>query len=101
MFYSRSIDEAKIDLFLSLISRIINGEVVKEKIFIDSILQDVHDLAVGTKNFYELNRDGYPVSMYLYDGDKEFFKNLTPDSISTDDYKKVLNILQKHMLVTA
>lgn len=101
MFYSRSIDETKIDLFLNLLERLAAGLPVVEKPAIDSVIRDAQGLAVGSKNFYDIDRDGYLVATNLFEGDKTFFAKLDIDNISSEDYKKIAEILMHNSTETA
>ena len=93
MFYSKSIDEIKISFFLSLLAHKIAGDTIKEDAYIDSIVSDVRSLARGEKSFYEVDRDGYPIVITLYDLDKDYFRDLDIHALSRADFERMHKIL--------
>ncbi|MNY60630.1 hypothetical protein D3C86_1972100 [compost metagenome] len=89
MFYSKSIDEIKIGFFLSLLAHKIAGDAVQEEAYIEEIVSDVRALARSEKSFYEVDREGYPIVIALYDLDKDYFRDLDIHAMTTADYERM------------
>jgi hypothetical protein len=96
MLYSHSVEDSKFNLFASLVNTLLSGKREYQSV-VDSIIKDSHDLLVENKSVYELNRDTFPIAVYLADQDPEFFKSIKigERDVTEDDYKHIYNILRK------
>lgn len=93
MLHSKSIDEVKVNFFLSLLSHKLAGNGIYEDDYLLKIISETHDLACGSKTFYSIDRDNYPIVTTLYSRDKEFFKQIDPSKVSTTDFRKIHQLL--------
>ncbi|HTJ52982.1 MAG TPA: hypothetical protein VL443_26185 [Cyclobacteriaceae bacterium] len=64
------------------------------KTTVDKVLVDVHDLAKGSKNLYEVDKDKVSIIIRLNNSGKEYFAEINPSKITTSNYKRVLTFLQ-------
>lgn len=96
MLYSHSVEDSKFNLFASLVSTLISGKREYQNV-VDNIIKDSHDLLVGNKSVYQLNRDTFPIAVYLADQDPEFFKSIKvgEEEITSDNYRHIYEILRK------
>jgi hypothetical protein len=94
MLYSHSINDNKISLFTLFLNKLISGDE-KYKTTVDKVLVDAHEFAKGEKNLYDVDKDKVSIIIHLINSpEKEYFVKLNPTNITTNNYKKVLNILQ-------
>lgn len=93
MFYSKTIDEIKINFFLNLLSHKIAGDAIKEDAYIEAIIADASALAREEKSFFEIDRDGYPIVVALYEHDKEYFKDVDVRTLGRSDFERMHKLL--------
>jgi len=94
MLYSHSIEDNKLSLFTLFLNKLISGDR-KYKDTVDRVLLDAHQLALGNKSLYQIDRDKFSIIIYLKTSHEEYFKELNPDKLTKTQYRKVLNYLQK------
>ncbi|HCZ36785.1 MAG TPA: hypothetical protein DHV26_12760 [Cytophagales bacterium] len=94
MLYSHSIEDNKLSLFTLFLNKLISGDI-KYKDTVDRVLLDAHQLALGNKSLYQIDRDKFSIIIYLKTSHEEYFKELNPDKLTKTQYRKVLNYLQK------
>lgn len=101
MLYSRSFEAQKMGFFVTLLEQVINGHDGYRSL-VDPIIKDVHDLATQVKNYYTIDRDGYPIILYLYNKDIDYFRHLNVDNISLPNYEYILGLFsQQRNLIAA
>ena len=103
MLYSHSIENEKFSLYLLFLNHVIEGDKnYKEPV--DHVILETCALAKGTKNLYSIDRDSFPIVVYLQTHAAKFFKTLNPDPLafSSETYKRVSEILsEQHPLPNA
>jgi hypothetical protein len=101
MLYSRTLEDSKFNYFKSFLSHIVvDGDEDYESL-VKPIIADAHDLSVGTKDYYSINRNGFPIISFLVKKAKPFFAKIDPDSISKDDYERILEMVSEQREVTS
>jgi len=94
MYYSHTIEDNKIGLFTSFVESLIEGRQEHRPI-VNHVIKETHDLALGKKNIYTIDRDSYPVVVLLEKRDSDFFKTVDPNNATPDLYRKILGILSE------
>lgn len=94
MLYSRTSEDRKIDFFVSQLRHLLNGESAYAQ-FVDPVIADIHALSVGEKNYFTIDRDSYPVIVYLAHNEKDYFANLDPENLTLDNYRAISQMLQQ------
>ncbi|MCB9341949.1 MAG: hypothetical protein H6577_27795 [Lewinellaceae bacterium] len=92
MLYSRTLEDSKFDYFKSFLSYVVLGDLSYEKL-VRPIIKDAHDLSTGEKNFYSINRNTFPVIVYLVEQDKSFFEKINPDNLTQSNYQHILKLV--------
>lgn len=95
MLHSRSIQNQKLSLFASMLESLINGNTHYEQLLFP-VINDAYELSRGIKNYYTINRDEYPVIVYLVKNDKEYFQKLDIKNIKQDNYQHILSSLKNN-----
>lgn len=91
MFQSHSLQEEKFDFFVQFLRNILNGkEEYKE--LVRPIIIDAHLYATNQKDIYNINRDGFPIIVFLAEKDKIFFEEINPDVVSNQQYETILKM---------
>lgn len=93
MFYSKSIDEIKVNFFLNLLLDKMAGNALQEDNYIQAVLADTKALATGDKSFYTIDRDNYPIIAALHDHDPNYFRDLDIEHLTNEDYRKIHKLL--------
>ena len=93
MLHSRSIQNQKLSFFANMLEFVLNGSEQYEPLLL-SVINDAHELSNGTKNYYTIDRDEYPVIVHLVKTDKEYFKNLDISNLKLDNYQHILGSLK-------
>ncbi len=91
MYYSHSLEERKLDFFITFLGHLIGGNS-EYKNLVYPIIRDSHELATGGKNVYTIDRNSYPVIVHLVNRDSNFFKEINPDELSSEDYTKIFSL---------
>lgn len=94
MLYSRTMEDRKISFFVSMLKHMINGELDYAQL-INPVIADVHALTTGTKNYFTIDRDSYPIIVYLSDKDNSYFANLDLDNLNADVYLHINELLEE------
>lgn len=94
MLYSRTSEERKIDFFVSLLRHVINGDQAYVQL-VNPIIADIHALSIGQKNYFTVDRDAYPVIVFLAHQNKNYFAGLDPDNLTLDNYQTINSMLQQ------
>lgn len=92
MLYSQSIEESKRSLFLSLLAKVIQ-EDLRFKAFVDRVLLDAHELSLGRKDRYSINRANYQLVTHIVLKDPDFAKAIKPEDITKSDYQRIEEIV--------
>lgn len=92
MFYAQNTEDDKFSFFISFLQHIVDGDE-RFKIYVDSIIDEALAYAKKQKNLYDIDRDNFHLIIYLAR------KPDLPSKIEkTEDYKGILNYLQKNTL---
>lgn len=91
MYYSISLNDKKFAFFINYLNNIIEGDTQYEDI-IKPIISDAHALAIGTKDYYSIDRYGFPLIVFLVEKEKEYFKTIDLENINSEDYKHILSV---------
>lgn len=94
MYYSISLNDKKFAFFINYLNNIISGSNQYEEI-VNPIISDAHELALGIKDYYTIDRYGFPLIVYLVEKEGDFFKNLDVGKLSNDEYRYILSIVSK------
>lgn len=100
MFHSYTRQEMALDLFNSLLNRVIKGEHRYEK-FVRPAIEEAHQLASGEKNFYSISRDNFDVIVFLYDSDKEYLEKIDVSNINLETYQHIEKMMSNQLFVMA
>lgn len=101
MLYSRSSEDEKFAFFSNFLEHILKGKD-EYMPFVQTVIKDAHDLVNGNKNYYTIDREDYPIIVFLAQENLPFFQNLDINQISTKDYKDILGMIskQREVMVT-
>lgn len=95
MLYSRTLEDSKFNYFKSFLNHIvIDGDTSYEDL-VKPIITDAHYLSVGTKNYYTIDRNGFPIISLLVKKNKAFFQKIDPAKISKIEYEKILELVSE------
>ncbi|NSL89331.1 hypothetical protein ECE50_020990 [Chitinophaga sp. Mgbs1] len=97
MFYAHSLEDNKFDFFISFLGHVLKGDE-NYKSLVQPIIEEAHALANGSKNFYTIDRDGFPIIVYLVEKEHEFFKTLNPAALSLSQYDHIYNLVNNREL---
>ncbi len=93
MFFSHKIEDEKFILFSLFINNILNGK--KEfSSKVDFVVKEAKALITGEKDYYSINRDNYPITVFLSRNADSFLQTINPDTLTDQDYKKLLEIIE-------
>lgn len=93
MFYSHKLEEESFLLFTLFINNILQGKNDYSS-KVNSVIKEAKDLAKGEKDFYSLDKDNYPITVFLSKNAKEYLQRINPDSLSDHDYEQLLQIVE-------
>lgn len=65
----------------------------------DKVIKETNSLINGEKDFYTIDRDGYPVIIYLKKSDPKFFEELDTNSLNTEHYEHISKMFEKQSVV--
>jgi hypothetical protein len=91
MYYSISSNDKKFAFFTNYLNNIISGNLQYIDI-VRPIISDAHELASGTKDFYTIDRYGFPLIVYLVEKEKDFFRTIDAGNLNTNDFIHILEI---------
>ena len=91
MYHSHSYQDAAFDLFVTFLINAKEGDQ-KYIAMVQPVIGEAHELAVGLKNYYNIDRDNYSIILYLVESDMDYFKNLNAQQLKEDDYEHILTI---------
>ena len=97
MLHSRTPEDRKISFFISLLRHLIEGNEEYAH-FVNPVIADVRALSIGEKSYFTVDRDNYPIIVYLFDKDKEYFANLDLDNVTLGNYQDISSMLQQQRL---
>lgn len=91
MYYSHSYQDEVFSFFISFLNNSIAGDK-KYQSLVDPIINEAHQLAVGEKNYYSIDRNAYQIITFLVEANKDFFAKLNANELKESDYKTILEI---------
>ncbi|WP_291914874.1 hypothetical protein [Chitinophaga sp. CB10] len=94
MFYSHSLEDNKFDFFVSFLIYIVKGDLSYVNL-VTPIIKDAHELANGQKDFYSIDRNNFPIIVHLVETEREYFRALNADHLTTDQYQHILNLVSQ------
>lgn len=97
MYYSHSLEDNKFDFFVSFLGYILKGDN-RYKALVQPILKDAQDLANGNKDFYTIDRDTFPIVVYLVEKERDYFRGLNLETLSIDNYNHILQLVNEREL---
>jgi hypothetical protein len=101
MIYAHSLQEKAYEYFASFIRNVLNGDD-RYKPLVEPILQDVQSLVKKDKDYFNINRNNFDVTVLLAERAPEFFEKLDLKHVSDADYKRILDIVtQQRDLILA
>lgn len=95
MLYSHSHQDRLFDYFASFVENVLRGDVRYRKL-VEPVILDAKSLANREKDYYGINRSQFDVIVYLAQKAPDFLQHLDTDHLSTEDYKKILEIVTSH-----
>lgn len=94
MLYSHSVGDSNLLLFTLFLNKLINGDT-KYKDTVDGILSDAHQIVLGKKSYYQVDKSYLPIILHLLKvSDKNYLAKIDPTHIDINQYKRVLNYLK-------
>ena len=94
MLWSYKLEEESFLMFSLFINSILQGK--KEYTpKVDAVVEEAKALAVGRANVYEIDKDNFPITVFLSKNAKDFLLKVNPKSLSITDYQYLLQILEK------
>ncbi len=94
MLYSHNVEGEKLNAFSLYLSSVLEGDT-QYKQEVDAVLSETHELAIGKKNFYNINREFFPIIVFFHKSAPDFFSSDIFKDASEELYKNVQNIIQK------
>ena len=94
MFYSNTLEDHKLNLFLVFLKSLLNGEE-RYKEEVNYVISETIQLAKGEKDFYSINRDRFSVILHLKKSDPAFFENLDVKKMGNDEYEHITQIFDQ------
>lgn len=105
MFYAKDNVSQKIDIYLALLDKSVNeGSKSNYWSFFTKAFTDAHELAAGTKTYFEVNNDWYDVVSLLLRDNLAYFKDLKVDQIDKKvfiDVKTFMSTLKQSNSIVA
>ncbi|MFI5219006.1 MAG: hypothetical protein ACHQNT_05905 [Bacteroidia bacterium] len=98
MLYSHSIESEKLNIFSLYLSSILEGNN-NYKNEVDNVLKETHELATGMKNYYNINRDYFPIIVFFFREAPDFFTQHTFERTDDKVYKGVFDIMQRQRFI--
>lgn len=94
MLYSHSEEDEKVKQFAIFLNHAARGDE-KYAHFVNDILIETHEYAVGKKSLYNINRDSFHIILLLSEADSNFFSHLqdNPSQFNAATYNEVLKIM--------
>ncbi len=94
MFYAKDNASTKIDIYLALLEKSINeGSNGNYWSFFTNAFTLAHELAVGSKTFFDVETDAYDVVNILVKNNSDYFKTLDPGKINMNTFSDVKNFM--------
>ncbi|HRH03409.1 MAG TPA: hypothetical protein PLN13_09310 [Bacteroidia bacterium] len=95
MLHSHSVENEKFGLFILFLNHLLSGEKKYEET-INNVLIETRALVKGEKDVYTVNRDTFPIIIYLSKRNKTFFESL-PNTKSFDKqvYTDLFSLLDR------
>lgn len=100
MFYSHSIEDDKFDFFVSFLGHILKGDNQYRDLVIP-IISDAHTLSTGEKNVYTIDRNSFPIIVYLVEKEKDYFQQLDINALNNSHFEHILEIVSQQREVAA
>lgn len=98
MFYSHTLENNKLSLFYLFLKSLLKGDESYRK-DVDKVIRETTSLIKGEKDFYTIDRDGYPVIVYLKKSDSKFFEELDTSSLQKEHYEHITRIFEKQAVI--
>jgi hypothetical protein len=95
MLYSRSLEDSKFNYFKSFLHHILIDDDASYEDLVRPIIIDAHDLSIGVKNYYTIDRNGFPIISLLVKKNRSFFEKINPSKISREEYEKILELVSE------
>lgn len=95
MFYAKGNVSQKLDVYLALLEKTISdsSNSNRYRIFFTDAFKNAHDLAVGSKSYFELDNDLYDVVDLLLRDNEDYFKQLDVTKIDDNVFIDVKNFM--------
>ena len=94
MYFTQSIEEHRIEVFKLLLFRTIEGYDGYKK-EISKVVIDAVDLSRGAKSLYTIDKERYPLIVYLKEKGSNFLEQINdPKNLSKEDCLKLLSVFE-------
>ncbi|KYG84150.1 hypothetical protein AWW67_03290 [Roseivirga seohaensis] len=94
MFYSHTLESSKIGLFHLFLKSLIKGDDSYRE-DVNNVIKETSSLLNGDKDFYTIDRDRYPIIVYLKKSDPDYFKHIDINSLNNKDYQYIIEIFER------
>ena len=94
MFYSHTVEDSKFNLFTSMLNTVVNGKG-EHKSFVDNVIEESHALVTGEKTIYQLNKETFPITVYLAEHAPELMRNIDIHDLAPENYKEIYSVLRE------
>jgi hypothetical protein len=95
MFYAKGNVSQKLDVYLALLEKTIGDSSSSSgyRTFFTAAFKNAHDLAVGSKSYFDLDNDLYDVVDLLLRDNEDYFKRLDISKIDDSVFLDVKNFM--------
>lgn len=93
MYFAQSINEHRIEIFRILLMRTIEGydgyrnDIIK-------VISEVKDLISGSKDLYTIDKDQYPLIIYLKENGEKYLDTIDITNMGKEEFNQILSILE-------
>lgn len=94
MIHSHSSEDLKFNLFSYFLTELISGNEKYRK-SVNQVLLDTKNLVQGNTDIFSIDRDNYPIIMFLSNSKKAYFDDLNTNRLDIGVYKDVYKMLKK------
>ena len=100
MLYAHSLQETKFDYFASFLKNVIKGDNRYINV-ITPLINDARMLALGEKDYFQIDRNSFDVIVHLAEKDPNFLRHINIEHLSPQDYEHILNLVtsQRDLIV--
>jgi hypothetical protein len=95
MLRSKSIAQNNIELFQFFIQETLSGND-NYRSMVENLLEETKDLTIGEKSIYNINRENFPIIVFLSERLPDFFRGIDIRMLKQKDYELILENFQTY-----